>query len=419
MFRIAADARPLAAGIALAISANYAHAAGYKIPENSVDSVALSAAYVANAQGADASYYNPAAMAFSPEGSSMEGALTYIYLPSIDFNGTQTIPGIGTLDASDKGKEEHIPVPSFHYISPSVGNARFGLSIIAPGGLTKRWDGYGANFAEEFTLKTVEVNPTASYKLTDNFSVGGGLRMIYSDGVVKSTSTLSRDLEGDSFDFGYNLAAHFQPTDNLAFSATYRSKVDLTVEGDARLSSGATTLYDGDASVSVPIPAALAIAAAMDITPDTTAEFVFERTYWSAYKNLDFDYSVPLSTINALLGAAFDDPIAKDWKDSNTYRFGLTHQLDDKWTLMAGFAIDKTPAPKQTIGFELPDGDAKIYSFGAKYKYSKQLEVGAAALYTDKDKVTLSAAANDNGLTGTFKGAGALLVTMGAEYRFD
>ncbi len=37
-------------------------AGGYKIPESSVNAVALSNAYVANASGADASYYNPAKM---------------------------------------------------------------------------------------------------------------------------------------------------------------------------------------------------------------------------------------------------------------------------------------------------------------------------------------------------------------------
>ena len=41
------------------------YSAGYKIPEQSLNAVALSAAYIANANGADAAYYNPANMVFS------------------------------------------------------------------------------------------------------------------------------------------------------------------------------------------------------------------------------------------------------------------------------------------------------------------------------------------------------------------
>ena len=42
-------------------------------------------------------------------------------------------------------------------------------------------------------------------------------------------------IEGDSIDFGYNLALTYKPIKDLTLSATYRSKIDLTVEGKASL----------------------------------------------------------------------------------------------------------------------------------------------------------------------------------------
>lgn len=406
-----------------------AFAAGYKLPETSTNATALSAAYIANASGPDASYYNPAGMALNEDGGQIQADLTLVHLPSIKFEGTQTIPGVGTLPASDDSKKENIPIPTLHYVSPYIGNTRFGLSVVAPGGLSKRWGGYAASSAEEFTLKIVEINPTIGYRINDRLAVGGGLRLVYTDGVVKSAAPaalggLTRDLTGDSIDFGYNLAVHFEPSDRLALSATYRSKVDLTVKGDAELSDVAGLAYDGGAKVTIPLPAALALAAAFDVTNDTTLEFVFERTYWGSYEELDFDYS---GTITSLGGAAltarhisaFDDAKPKDWDDVNTYRFGLTHRFNDKLTLMGGFAIDESPAPRRTIGYELPESDGKIYSLGARYKVSKKLEIGGAVLYTRRDKLKLSAAANDSGLNGEFSDAGALLVSVGAMYRFD
>ncbi|TVO76287.1 OmpP1/FadL family transporter [Sedimenticola selenatireducens] len=406
----------LVSAISLAASGQVI-AAGYKLPENSINGTALSAAYVANAHGADAAYYNPAAMVFNESGASLEANLTAIHLTSMDYSGA---------GGSDSSKKENFLIPSFHYVSPEMGNARFGLSVVTPAGLTKRWSGLGASTAEEFTLKTVEINPTAAYKINDQFSVAAGARVIYSMGVVKSGLPAAgfRDMDGDSFDFGYNLALLFKPTDVLSLAATYRSKIDLTVSGDARIgfTAGPTTMYNGDVSVLVPVPAALNLAAAYDVTPDTTVELVFERTYWSAYDQLDFNYSVNLATIHAGL-AAFDNPSIKNWSDSDTYRIGISHKLNNKWDLMAGFAYDKTPIDNKYLGFELPDTDAKIFSLGAKYKYSDKMTIGGAFLYDKKDELSLTPADGNTGTGGAFstatvKDAAAYLLTVGLEYKF-
>jgi long-chain fatty acid transport protein len=296
--------------------------------------------------------------------------------------------------------------------------------LVSPGGLSKRWNGHGAWFAQEFSLQTVEMNPTAAYRLSDKLAVGGGVRMVYSRGKVKSrisspfvppAQQVFRDLDGDSFDFGYNLAVHFAPSEAWRLAATYRSRVDLTVEGNARLGNALGAIYNGAASVEVPLPAALSLATAFEVTPDTTFEIVYERTYWSAYDELDFDYDV-----DNPLGGVFDQSIPKDWEDSNTIRLGLTHRLDDRWTLMAGFAIDESPAPKRTIGYELPESDGKIYSIGARYRVDDQWELAGGVLYTKRDELRIRASDdNDLGLVGEFDGAGALLVTLGARYDFD
>ncbi len=398
-------------------------AGGYKIPENSVNSTALSAAYVANAHGADAAYFNPAAMSFNEDGALLEGNLTYIYATSIDY-----ADNVGPF-SSDSSEREYFLVPAFHYVSPMAGDARFGLSVVAPAGLVKRWNTTGHASAEEFTLKTTEINPTVSYKFNDNISAAIGGRAVYSSGVVKSDTVtvpflptpLSRDMDGDSIDYGYNLALLVKPTKELSFAATYRSKVDLTVEGDADIiDPNPVNNYSGKVRVSVPIPAAFNLAGAYTFNEATTVELVYERTYWSAYEELDFNYSEPLG---GTVGAAFDASQIRDWSDADTYRIGVTHKLNGKWTLMAGFAYDETPVPERYTGFEMPDTDAKIYSVGFRYRYSDDLNMGAGLLYNDKEKLTLTPGDGNTGSSGAltsaeFENAAAFLFTMGIEYRF-
>jgi len=407
---------PLTIACSLALlGTTSAHAGGYKIPEQSVNSTALSAAYVANAHGADASYFNPAAMVFNEGRASLEADLSLIHLSRISVNGA----------IQDKSQVENFLVPTFHYVSEGSNGFRYGFSAIAPAGLSKRWKGSAAAFSEEFTLKTLELNPTIGYRVNDQFSIGGGVRAVYSKGKVVSSGAIGRNMKGNSWDFGYNLALHFKPNDNLNLSATYRSRIDLTIKGDATLSFTGAIAYNGGASVTIPLPAALNLAAAYTFDR-TTLELVLERTYWSAYKDLDFDYASPtlspVAAINTVLIGAFDLPKTKNWRDSDSIRLGLTHKLNDRWTLMAGFAYDETPVPRQYAGYELPDSDAKIYSLGARYQYSDRLSIGGAFLYDDKETLDLTGSGNttnNNTLTNaTFKDSAAYFLTVGIEYKF-
>ncbi|HIP47023.1 MAG TPA: hypothetical protein EYG95_05640 [Campylobacterales bacterium] len=390
-------------------------ASGYRLPESSINSTALSAAYLANAHGADSAYYNPANMVFQENKHLVEGALTYIKLGEITY--TDNRPTVAPLFNSIS-EGENLFAPSAFYVSPFVNCFRFGISMVVPGGLTKRWESpYAKAYSEEFTLQVVEVNPVVAYKMSDQLAIGGGLRLIHSSGIIKSDASgvgkpVSRDMEADSYDFGYNVAATYKPTSALSLAATYRSNVNLTEEGNAKLSLSGTKLYDGGASVTVPLPAVAAVAVAYTFG-STTIELEYDRTFWSEYKELDFDFEddVPLA-----LKVAFDDPKPRNWKDTNAYRVGMTHQMNKKLTLMGGFAIDENPAPEAHVGFELPDSDAMLYSGGFRYQYSEAIEIGASVLYDAKDdrKVTT----DDGVLDGEFTDSNALLVTTGIAYKF-
>jgi len=330
-------------------------ASGWRIPEQSVNSMALSGAYVAAARGADASYFNPANMSFNDkEKRSMELDLNYIGLSKIKYKDNTTSIKDGN------SKKESFYIPTFFASScERVKGFRFGFSLTTPGGLSKRWeDPYQKLFAKEFTLKIIEFNPVVSYLINQNFSIGGGLRAIYSEGVVKSdggdfatisgaSTNIKRELEGNTLTYGYNLAATYKLNNSATFGITYRSNVDLKEDGNAKLYVSNTKVYDGGASVTVPLPAVLSVAYAQDINK-MTVEFVYEKTFWSKYKDLDFEYDSPIPVI---LKSSFDDPQDRDWSDTNTYRLGLTYK-NNNYDFMCAVARDESPAPEKNVGFE-------------------------------------------------------------------
>ena len=379
---------------------------GYKVPETSLDAIALSAANVAHSHGAENAYSNPANMVFMDDKQNIEADLISIGLDPVEYKSND-----GTTDIH--AKKENFLLPSLHYVSKRVGNnARIGLSIVVPGGLSKRWsDSPAVERAKEFTLKITEINPTAAFKINETLGIAVGFRVVHSTGIVKSSGAASRDMTGDSLDMGYNLALAYKPTKALEFGLTYRSKVDLTVEGNAKLYIGNAKVYDGGSSVTVPLPATTDAAIAYTFPTQTTVEFVYERVDWSAYKNLDFNY---VSKIPTILGPYFDKSISKDWKDTSAYRLGITQQMD-KYTFMVGAVKDESPVPDKSLSFELPDADSISVSGGVRYQYSKNINVGFAALYSMRDTRRVT---NSDGVDGEFSNANVLIMSAGLGYKF-
>jgi len=388
-------------------------AGGYKVPESSLNGVALSAANVAHNKSADAAYYNPANMVFMSDEQRVEVAFTYIGLSEIDYKGTYK-----TTSGNGHSKKENFLIPTIHYVSAAVDGVRYGLSIVTPAGLSKRWEYQPAEqAAEEFTLETVEINPSVALPIGDKVGIAIGVRALYSKGYVKANkpTVFSQDTEGDSIDFGYNLALSYKPTKELEFALTYRSKINMSVEGDADLfydpdgPGPAAALLSGNysATVSLPVPALFNAAIAYTFPTKTTIEFVYERNYWHSYSELDFNYDNP--TAEAIFGSKKD----KSWKDTNTYRLGVTQDLD-KLTLMAGLVVDETPIPESTLGYELPDSDSVSVSFGGRYDISDRLNVGLSALYSMRDDRVVH---NDK-YDGEFTDSTVLIVSAGIEYKF-
>lgn len=404
--------------LSLIAAASILSSAAYKLPEQSIDGLATAAANVANCEGADCAFYNPANISFLNDNKQfIEGGLSFVHLPSIKFEGSQTILNT-SYKADAKSRVDNAVIPYFHYVSKAYGPWRYSVSVTVPAGLRKRWDSpIQKLYAKEFSLKTVMLNPSIAYKFNKNFSLAIGADIVYSEGKVYSDGSdvnlpVKREMKGDSIDYGFNIAAALHLDNGINLAATYRSKIKLSEKGKANLYFGGVG-QKYNASVNIYIPAALSLAVSKDFNK-FSLEFVYERTFWSSYKSLDFNYDRAILTA---LKPYFDDPIAKKWKDTNTFRLGLKYRYSDKLTLLAGYAYDESPIKSKYISYELPDSDAHIFSIGFNYKQNSNLTWGAGLLYDYKKKRVINTP-NNNGLKGKFSKGGAMLITAGFKYSF-
>jgi long-chain fatty acid transport protein len=394
-----------------------AWASGFRITNQSLGAVGLSGAHIAYTPGPDASYYNPANMPSLADRWRVETSLTTLALPSITYTDNRG-PAL-----NGDSENELFFMPLVHAVSPHYNNLRFGFSLTYPYGLSKRWDQpYPRASAKEFSLLIIEANPTVAYQVNPWLSVGGGLSVIYGEGEVDSEVTnppfplpspltaLNRSSDGSDTQLGYNLALSLRPSDKWTLAATYRSEVDLSLagHGDLQALMGGTPLltYAGSSAIDLTLPAVLSLATAYTVDR-LTVEIGWDRTFWSSFENLDFQYD------QDLLGTPFDPfdrAVVKNWDDTDAFRLGLSVDWNERWTTTVGLAYDETPVPSDTLGFELPDTDATVYCAGLRYRASPAMELGLSYMY---HRTRTRSVAQTDGIDGTFTDGGAHAVTVG------
>lgn len=388
--------------------AGTAYGSGYRIPEQSIDSTGKSGANIASATNADTTYFNPANMSWVEDKGMVEVDLTYIHLTAVDYEDNRSPMMDGTSE------KENFLLPTIFAVSPDYSGFRVGFSVTTPYGLAKRWDdAFARKFSEKFELKTFDINPTVSYKINDMVSIAGGVRMLYSqaDAVMNASPDAYISIDADSIDWGWNAALSVKPTEESNISVTYRSHIDISLDGDGYVmaGNGAMAMNTGMESDSFPAPAVLAVSGAYTFDK-LTVELTYDRTFWSEYDSMD----VQFDQADAVWGGVFSFPRAKDWEDSNAYRIGLTYAMSDTMDLLCGFAYDENPVPDSSLDFSLPDSDAYLFSVGARFQVAENIEVGVSALYDYKEDREV----NNGTLNGEFTNSRAILLSAGLQYTF-
>ncbi|QNP41827.1 OmpP1/FadL family transporter [Lysobacter solisilvae (ex Woo and Kim 2022)] len=446
----------LALGIAGVLTYGQAHASGFQLRESSVKNLGRSNAGSAVFNGdANAVTGNPAAMS-SFDKTTVRADVTAIDL-SFQFKGDGRAaaafgPNAPALTGSDGGDAGDLtPVPNISAVFPMHGaleGLTLGASIGAPFGLkTEYEDGWvGRYHALKSDVKVVDFTMSASVKLHDRFSVGAGL--IYERAEATLTKAIdfgtalcsgsgnpancfnpafpfhpqSADgkfsVEGDDSGFGWLVGAQWQPTDALTVGFSHRSEVDHEIQGDidftlpasvqAALGPRAAGFADGTGGADLTLPSITTVSVRYDITDSVRVLADWQATDWSSLRTIDVKRSNGTS-----LGAE-----EFDWNDTEFYSLGAEWDMNDKFTLRAGFAVDETPTHDETRTPRLPDNDRKLYSVGVTWQLSDAFSVDAAYQRIEVDNPKMNVVSSSGSLlVGEAEGS-ANLFGIAAQYSF-
>jgi long-chain fatty acid transport protein len=325
----------------------------------------------AAADDASVAWYNPALMTLLP-GKQVAGAL-HILKPSFKFENTASTSPIGTGEGGDGGDWAYVPNGFFTWaINPKLS---FGVALNVPFGLTTEYEnGWRGQFtALKSEIKTVNINPSVAYKISDTVSIGGGLnyQMIEAELTNNAGAPGISKLSADDDGFGYNLGVMFQMSPNTRIGAHYRSKIKYDLDGDVTFSNSVPAGSDVRADLEVPDSLSLSIfhtAGNWELMGDLT------RTGWSSIQQLQV-----IRTSGPLSGATLTT-LQFQWDNTMRYGIGANYKTSPQTKWRFGLAFDETPTNDTHRSPRLPDQDRTWVAFGVQYKPSKTsiLDIGYA-----------------------------------------
>lgn len=421
-----------------------AWAEGYQVNTFSAKQEGMGHVGVAMKLGAESQIFNPGALAFSDKTFEISGAVS-----AIKSSATATVDG-KDYDTSNK-----VSTPmNFSAAFRIYDNLYAGVTFFTPYGSSINWGKTwpGAVLNESVDLKVFTVQPTVSWRVLPNLSVGAGLMIgwgsvnlnkgmvtgaamdkvmelqyaaamlrhtvgsltgqnpgevpqpvTYSYGTVPPASV---NLKGSSeLALGFNVGALWDIDSKWSVGASFRSKMEMHVKAGAasveyaderaRQVLGATldNLNYTDFDASMPCPYVLTVGVSYKPIERLTLAFDAQLNGWKTYRQLDISFAGL---------EAFDQHLEKNYRNAMTYHLGGQYALTERFDLRAGLMIDTSPCDRNYYNPETPGMTKWEPSVGFSFRPVKGLSIDVAFMYVFGSGAKNCRGMYDNFLADTF-----------------
>lgn len=363
--------------LALVVSATTlsSFGAGFALYQGSAAGNALGGAVMGKAVDGSAVFYNPATMT--------------------DFGGTVVTFGMVTehptadtrVDGVHTGKMDpgFFVLPHAYLIQPIGEDFRLGLGFAPEYGLGSHYNGGWAMDwnTQKTTIKGLVFNPNLAYKITDDWSIAAGARVMYisfeqaSNPSTPYGQVINPALAGmpvymhnriyDAYDWagGWELSSKYDITEKLHAGILYKSYIDAKLKGKqtVNMMAGHPTLgqplpsIHGSGSAKVRLPQSITAGLNYDVTEDLELGTALTWTQWSSLQGIDFNLPAGRKYVN--LG----------WKDVYRASIGGSYRFAEDWKFMLSYTYDMDPCrTKKDYGSTmLPPGDRHIAAMGLSW----------------------------------------------------
>ncbi len=405
------------------VSVGSVFGAGFALVEQGVSGLGNAyAGGAASAEDASTIFFNPAGMTRLSDHQVVIAAHFIMPYANFENRGSTHVTGAPLSGGDDGNAGDAKIIPNFYYSRKVSDRFSAGIGINTPFGLSttysRTW--VGRYHAIKSDLMSININPSVAYKVMEKLTIGAGFSAQYVDAELSSAVDFGTigfsfgipglipqqndgffDLEGDSWGVGYNLGLLYEVTTNTRIGASYRSRIDHTLEGDADFSKVpsplSSTFRDTGAEADVTLPDSLSISLFHQFNPQWMIMADFTWTNWSLFEDLvvKFDDGQP------------SNRTIQNWQDSYRYALGASYMPDKNWTFRIGTAYDTSAVSEAKYRTpRIPDADRIWTTIGLGYKVSNMFgfDIGYAHLFLNDPDIDKTATGDDR-LRGALKGS--------------
>ena len=373
------------------VTTSTAGAAGFALREQSAYGQGSSFAGIAAGGAISTSFWNPANTG-EVEGSEVEGMISIIAAETeVETTGASNFIYAALNETGDVSGTTVIP--AFYYAKEIDDKFSWGISLTVPYGTSTEADrGSRSQYVSlNAEAKSININPTVAYQLTDNLSLGLGLMFQKLDlelsraipigaaaGRFSAADPVLR-IEGDGTSVGATIGLTYKDKYN-AFGVGYRSSLDHDIDGSF---SVAQLGINAGATLDIKTPATITLGYKRQLTDKFNLGLTLERTEWSSVGTLPV-----LSSATGGIITLSGNPIAVplNYQDTSYYSIGGEYKYSESTTLRAGIGLDETTVSDTTRTTQLPDNDRIWLSFGFSKKLKSGLDVDFGYTYVSLDE---------------------------------
>ena len=355
-----------------------AFAGGYQVSLHGQKQIGMGLIGTSLSMDGSAAFYNPGALAMMPDQLSIMGGASGIFA-STAFRMKQ--PSI-----YEAKTDNPMGTPFYFYAAGMITDRlAAGLAVNTPYGNSLKWeDGWaGRHLIDEISLMAITIQPTVSYKITENISIGAGF--VYAIGAVDMKRALpvqdrtaegQVSIEGSTANFGFNAGVLYASDMGLNFGVSYRSRIDMEVDdGDAVFSVPASLkpgFPDSKVETMLPLPANLDIGLSYEISRDLMIGMALNYVFWDAYEELSFTFEQ---------NPDLSDASPRDYSNTLIVRLGGQYRVNDALYLRAGGYYDPSPVNEIFFSPETPSLDNLAFTGGLSFLPMHNLSIDLSLLF--------------------------------------
>ncbi|MBW1790592.1 MAG: outer membrane protein transport protein [Deltaproteobacteria bacterium] len=175
-------------------------------------------------------------------------------------------------------------------------------------------------------------------------------------------------LDGDDFNAGFNLGAHFEPSDKTRLGIIYWSKVDLDFEGDVEIFPAG---IQGGVSTNVPLVQFIRAGFYHEFTNKFALLGTIDWENWSDFENQNLSVR------------AGSNLIPRNWDDTYHFALGIHYRPRKPLLLQTGIAYDTSPVDSIDRTPDMPIDRQIRYAAGVQYQWSEKINIGGVVEFVD------------------------------------